>query len=60
MDYSQFGSMLPELIILGVFLIVFLFDTFSNEKAKKVLTPLTVTLFGLATVAICLYLRLQK
>lgn len=54
MDYSQFGSMLPELIILGVFLIVFLFDTFSNEKAKKVLTPLTVTLFGLATVAIWL------
>jgi len=52
MDYSQFGAMIPELIILGIFLIVFLFDTFSNESGKKILTPLTAVLFGIATVAI--------
>ena len=54
MDYSQFGAMLPELIILGLFFIVFLFDTFSNEGGKKLLTPVTTVLFGLATVAIWL------
>lgn len=54
MDYSQFGAMLPELIILGVFLLVFLFDTFSGEGSKKLLTPFTTVLFGLATVAIWL------
>lgn len=52
MDYSQFGAMLPELIILGLFFIVFLFDTFSGEGGKKFLTPVTTILFGLATVAI--------
>lgn len=54
MDYSQFGAMVPELIILGVFLLVFLFDTFSGESGKKCLTPFTTILFGLATVAIWL------
>lgn len=54
MDYSQFGAMLPELIILGLFLIVFLVDTFTNEGGKKVLTPMTMVLFALATVAIWL------
>lgn len=54
MDYSQFGAMIPELIILGLFLVVFLFDTFSNENGKKILTPLTVVLFGLGTIAIWL------
>lgn len=52
MDYSQFGAMVPELIILGLFLIVFLFDTFSGKSGKRLLTPLTTVLFGLATVAI--------
>lgn len=52
MDYSQFGAMLPELIILGVFLVVFLADTFSKDGPKKWLTPFTTVLFGLATVAI--------
>lgn len=52
MDYSQFGSMIPELIVLGIFMLVFLFDTFSNEKGKKILTPLTTFLFGLGTIAI--------
>lgn len=54
MDYSQFGSMIPELIVLGIFMLVFLFDTFSNEKGKKILTPFTTILFGLGTIAIWL------
>ena len=52
MDYSQFGAMLPELIILGLFFVVFLWDTFSGERGKKLLTPVTTILFGLCTVAI--------
>ncbi len=52
MDYSQFGAMMPELIILALFLVVFLFDTFANEAAKKLLTPFTTILFLCATVAI--------
>ena len=52
MTYSQFGHMIPEMIILGIFILVFLFDTFSNEKGKKILTPFTTILFGLGTIAI--------
>lgn len=52
MDYSQFSAMMPELIVLGVFILVFLFDTFTGEAAKKIEGGLTTVLFGLATVAI--------
>ena len=52
MTYSQFGHMIPEMIILGIFILVFLFDTFSNERCKKILTPFTTILFGLGTIAI--------
>ena len=52
MTYSQFGQMIPEMIILGIFILVFLFDTFSNEKGKKILTPFTTILFALGTIAI--------
>ena len=52
MTYSQFGQMIPEMIVLGIFMLVFLFDTFSNEKGKKILTPFTTILFGLGTIAI--------
>lgn len=52
MDYSQFGAMLPELIVLGIFLIVFFMDTFGGDGVKKSLTPVTAVLFLLATVAI--------
>lgn len=55
MGYSQFGAMIPELIILGIFLVVFLADVFTRDGAsKKWLTPLTTVLFGLGTVAIWL------
>ncbi len=50
MDYSQFGAMIPELIILGLFILVFLVDVFTNDNGKKILTPFTLVLFGLATV----------
>ena len=52
MTYSQFGHMIPEMIVLGIFMLVFLFDTFSNENGKKFLTPFTAILFGLGTIAI--------
>ncbi|MCH5233680.1 MAG: NADH-quinone oxidoreductase subunit N [Muribaculaceae bacterium] len=52
MTYSQFGHMIPEMIILGIFILVFLFDTFSSESGKKILTPFTTILFGLGTIAI--------
>ena len=52
MTYEQFGHMIPEMIILGIFIVVFLFDTFSDEKCKKILTPFTTILFGLGTIAI--------
>lgn len=52
MTYSQFGHMVPEMIVLGIFILVFLFDTFSSEKCKKILTPFTAILFGLGTIAI--------
>lgn len=52
MDYSQFCNMLPELMVLVVFLIVFLFDVFGGEKAGKALTPLTFVLMLAATIGI--------
>lgn len=53
MDYSQFWGMIPELIVLGLFLIVFFADTFSSKEcSRKFLTPMTTVLFLLATVAI--------
>ncbi len=55
MDYSQFGAMIPELIILGLFFVVFVLDVFTRDGSKKSwLTPVTTVLFGLATVAIWL------
>ena len=44
--------MIPELIILGIFILVFLFDTFGGESARKADGVLTTVLFGLGTVGI--------
>ncbi len=52
MDYSQFSAMIPELILLGIFILVFLYDTFAGEGARKADGILTSVLFGLGTVAI--------
>ena len=55
MGYSQFGAMIPELIILGLFLVVFVLDVFTRDGSRKSwLTPVTTVLFGLATIAIWL------
>lgn len=51
MNYSQFATMYPELLVLTVFIIVFLVDVFFGKKAQKALTPVTLVLFGMATVA---------
>ena len=52
MGYSQFGAMIPELIILGLFFMVLLLDVFTRDgSGKKWLTPLTTVLFGLETNA---------
>lgn len=51
MDYSQFFIMYPELMVLGAFLIIFLFDTFCGSACKKALTPLSLILCGAFTVA---------
>lgn len=49
-NYSQFFTMRMELLVLAVFLIVFLFDTFCGKSQRKFVTPLTLVLFGAATV----------
>lgn len=51
MNYSEFFAMRMELLILAVFLIVFLFDTFASASARKATTPLAIISFGIATIA---------
>lgn len=53
-DYSQFASMFPELVVLGIFVIVLLSDLIAGDSRKSFLTPLTAVLFALGTVAIWL------
>lgn len=50
-NYSQFVTMYPELLVLAVFIIVLLVDIFFGKKAQKALTPITLVFFGLITVA---------
>lgn len=52
-NYSEFFTMRMELLVLAVFLIVFLFDTFCGKGARKAVTPLTLVLFGGATIYGC-------
>lgn len=51
MDYSQFLAMMQEIGLLVVFLLIFLFDTFSTPKGSKAVPGLSVTLMGLLTIA---------
>lgn len=46
MDYSQFLYMKDELSLITVLLIVFLFDLFASEKARKYFQPLACVLMG--------------
>lgn len=50
MNYSEFFTMRMELLVLAVFVLVFLFDTFCPERCRRHVTPLTLVLFGAATV----------
>lgn len=50
MDYSQFLVMKQELALLGVFLLVFLYDTFMPAKTQKALPLVTMLLMLLVTV----------
>lgn len=51
MDYSQFIIMYPELMVLAVFILVFLVDVFFGKKAQNAITPVSLILFGIMTVA---------
>ncbi len=51
MDYSQFLAMMQEIGLLVVFLLIFLFDTFSTPKGSKAVPGLSVALMGLLTIA---------
>lgn len=50
MDYSQFLIMNKEVALLGVFLLVFLYDTFAPRKAQTFLPALTISLMAIFTV----------
>lgn len=51
MDYSQFLYMKDELSLIAVLLIVFLFDLFASEKARKYFQPLACVLMGVQILA---------
>ena len=55
MDYSQFLIMKQEMILLVVFLLVFLFDTFAPKKCAARISAFTCILFAIYTVA-CFFL----
>ncbi len=50
MDYSQFLAMKQEIGLLVVFLLIFLFDTFSSRKSAKAVPALSVFLMGVLTL----------
>lgn len=50
MDYSQFLVMHTEIMLLVVFLLVFLFDTFGGQKAREYTGAVTLIGFGAMTV----------
>ncbi len=51
MDYSQFLAMKQEIGLLVVFLLIFLFDTFSTPKSARNVPVLSVILMGALTIA---------
>ncbi len=50
MDYSQFLAMKQEIGLLIVFLLVFLYDTFSSRKGTRAVPAIACGLFGLLTL----------
>lgn len=47
MNYLQFFEMRPEVSLITVLLIVFIFDLFAGEKARSYFQPLTCVLMGI-------------
>lgn len=47
MNYLQFFEMRPEVSLIAVLLIVFIFDLFAGEKARNYFQPLTCVLMGI-------------
>jgi len=47
MNYLQFFEMRPEVSLITVLLIVFIFDLFAGEKARNYFQPLTCVLMGI-------------
>ncbi len=50
MDYSQFLAMKQEIALLGVFLLVFLYDLFMPKGTQRGLSGFTVVLFAIFTL----------
>ena len=53
MDYSSFLQMTEEFSLLGVMLILLVFDIFASEKALKYFQPLALVLFAVHTLLNC-------
>ncbi len=49
MDYSQFLYMRPEVLLIAVIIILFLFDLFAGEKSRKYFQPLACILMLIYT-----------
>ncbi len=51
MDYSQFLAMKQEIMLLVVFLLVFLYDTFMPKMALYATAKFTAVILGIYTLA---------
>ncbi|MDE5900787.1 MAG: NADH-quinone oxidoreductase subunit N [Muribaculaceae bacterium] len=51
MDYSQFLAMKQEIALLGVFLLVFLYDLFMPKNSQRGLSGFTIAMFAIFTVS---------
>ena len=53
MNYSQFFAMLPEITLLAVFVIIFIFDLLATGRYRRIFHTLTILLMTVQ-IAICL------
>lgn len=49
MDYSQFLIMCPEILLLAVFILIFLYDTFTGEQGRRYTGLMATVLFAAMT-----------
>ena len=50
MDYSQFFAMRPEVCLIGIYLIIFMYDLFTSNKHRHSYHPITCMLVAVLTV----------